>query len=122
MTTATMTTARRSRVSTAVVTGAGGALGRAIARRLAADGHVVVAADIDTDAVEATRAAVTEAGGEALAWTLDLRDPDAIGDLFEMTGRAHGGAAILVNNAAVYPSRAFLDIPVAEYDAVYQVN
>ena len=109
-------------MSTAVVTGAGGALGRAIARRLAADGHAVVAADIDTDAVEATRTAVTKAGGQALAWTLDLRDPDAIGGLFEMVGSAHHGTAILVNNAAVYPSRPFLDIPLAEYDTVYQVN
>ena len=42
-------------MSIAVVTGAGGALGRAIARRLAADGHAVAVVDIDTDAAEATR-------------------------------------------------------------------
>jgi NAD(P)-dependent dehydrogenase (short-subunit alcohol dehydrogenase family) len=101
-------------VSTAVVTGAGGALGRAIARRLAADGHTVVVADINADAVEATRREI----GAARAWTLDLRDADAVEAFFDEVG----DTAILVNNAAIYPARAFLDIPIAEYDDVQAVN
>jgi NAD(P)-dependent dehydrogenase (short-subunit alcohol dehydrogenase family) len=105
-------------LSTAVVTGAGGALGRAIARRLAADGHRVAVADIDTGAVQATRRDVAAAGGQARAWTLDLRDSGAIRAFFE----AAGDTGILVNNAAIYPSRPFLDVPVAEYDDVQAVN
>jgi NAD(P)-dependent dehydrogenase (short-subunit alcohol dehydrogenase family) len=101
-------------VSTAVVTGAGGALGRAIARRLAADGHPVVVADIDADAVEATGREIDA----AQAWTLDLRDAAAVGAFFDEVG----DTAILVNNAAIYPARAFLDIPIAEYDDVQAVN
>jgi NAD(P)-dependent dehydrogenase (short-subunit alcohol dehydrogenase family) len=105
-------------LSTAVVTGAGGALGRAIARRLAADGHAVAVADIDADAVEATRREVAAAGGEVRAWTLDLRDADAVGALFA----AVPDTGILVNNAAIYPARPFLDVPLAEYDDVHAVN
>ncbi|MGD0556260.1 MAG: SDR family NAD(P)-dependent oxidoreductase [Streptosporangiaceae bacterium] len=101
-------------MSTAVVTGAGGALGRAIARRLAADGHPVVVADIDADAVEATGREIDA----AQAWTLDLRDAAAVGTFFDEVG----DTAILVNNAAIYPARAFLDIPIAEYDDVQAVN
>lgn len=109
-------------MSTAVVTGAGGALGRAIARRLAADGHAVAVADIDARAVEETRRAVAAVGGDVRAWTLDLRDPDAVADAFEAVANELGGTGILVNNAAIYPSRPFLDIPLAEYDDVHAVN
>ena len=109
-------------MSSAVITGAGGALGRAIARRLAADGHAVAVADVDADAVAATRDQVAADGGKAVAWTVDLRDPAAVGGLFEAVDRELGGTGILVNNAAIYPSRAFLDIPLAEYDDVHAVN
>jgi NAD(P)-dependent dehydrogenase (short-subunit alcohol dehydrogenase family) len=109
-------------LSTAVVTGAGGALGRAIARRLAADGHAVAVADIDADAVEATRKDVAAHGGAVRAWTIDLRDADAVTEMFDMVAMQSGGTGILVNNAAVYPARPFLEIPPTEYDNVQAVN
>jgi NAD(P)-dependent dehydrogenase (short-subunit alcohol dehydrogenase family) len=105
-------------VSTAVVTGAGGALGRAIARRLAADGHAVAVTDVSADAVEDTRRELEAAGGRVRAWTLDLRDADAVNAMFTSVA----DTSILVNNAAIYPSRPFLDIPLAEYDEVHAVN
>jgi NAD(P)-dependent dehydrogenase (short-subunit alcohol dehydrogenase family) len=104
------------------VTGAGGALGRAIAGRLAADGHAVAVSDIDAAAAEATRAAVVAGGGTARAWPVDLRDAAAIGELFETVEAELGPAGILVNNAAIYPATPFLSVPVAEYDDVQAVN
>jgi NAD(P)-dependent dehydrogenase (short-subunit alcohol dehydrogenase family) len=101
-------------VSTAVVTGAGGALGRAIARRLAADGYAVAIADVNPDTVAATGREI----GAALVRTLDLRDAGAVAGFFDEVG----DTAVLVNNAAIYPARPFLDIPVAEYDDVQAVN
>jgi NAD(P)-dependent dehydrogenase (short-subunit alcohol dehydrogenase family) len=109
-------------VGTAVVTGAGGALGRAIARRLAVDGHAVAVADIDTDAVEATRRDVAAHGGAVRGWTLDLRDADAVTEMFDVVAMQSGGTDILVNNAAIYPATPFLAISPAEYDDVYAVN
>jgi NAD(P)-dependent dehydrogenase (short-subunit alcohol dehydrogenase family) len=109
-------------VSVAVVTGAGGSLGRAIACRLAADGHAVAVSDIDAVAVDATRAAVAAQGGRARAWTVDLRDTAAIAGLFEAVASDLGPAGILVNNAAIYPATPFLDVPVTEYDDVQAVN
>jgi NAD(P)-dependent dehydrogenase (short-subunit alcohol dehydrogenase family) len=109
-------------VSVAVVTGAGGSLGRAIACRLAADGHAVAVSDIDPGTVGATRAAVEAQGGVARAWTVDLRDAAAIGGFFQQAAGQLGPVAVLVNNAAIYPATPFLDVPVTEYDDVQAVN
>jgi NAD(P)-dependent dehydrogenase (short-subunit alcohol dehydrogenase family) len=109
-------------VSIAVVTGAGGLLGRAIARRLAVDGHAVAVVDIDADAVELTRKDVAAHGGAVRSWVLDLRDADAVTEMFDMVTLQSGGTGVLVNNAAVYPSTPFLDVTPAEYDDVNAVN
>ncbi len=106
----------------AVVTGAGGSLGRAIARRLAADGHVVAVTDVDGAGLDQTRAAVQADGGEACAWPVDLRDADAITRFFAAVAAGPGPAAVLVNNAAIYPATPFLDTGVAEYDDVHAIN
>ena len=109
-------------MSIAVVTGAGGALGRAIARRLAVDGHAVAVVDIDADAAEATRKDVAAHGGAVRSWTLDLRDADAVNEMFDVVGMQSGGTDILVNNAAIYPATPFLAVSPAEYDDVHAVN
>ena len=109
-------------MSIAVVTGAGGALGRGIARRLAVDGHAVAVVDIDAESVEATRKDVEAHGGAVRAWTLDLRDADAVNEMFEVVALQSGGTGILVNNAAIYPNTPFLEVTPAEYDDAHGVN
>ena len=103
-------------MSTAVVTGAGGALGRAIARRLAGDGHAVAVVDIDADAVEATRKDVGRHRPRG-PWTCATRT--------RSTGCSRwpsSGGTDLVNNAAIHPTTPFLEILPAEYDDVHAVN
>ncbi|UUN30709.1 SDR family NAD(P)-dependent oxidoreductase [Streptomyces sp. FIT100] len=109
-------------MTTALITGAGGALGRATTLRLAADGHPVAALDADGPALEETAEAVEKAGGTVLPLTVDLRDAAAVGAAFATAGRRLGPVGVLVNNAAVYPSRPFLQVPLAEYDDVQAVN
>jgi len=108
--------------SGAFVTGAGGALGRAIAGRLAADGLDVAVLDVDAAGIAGTVKVVEQAGGRALPLTVDLRDADAIEAAVATTEKELGGIEVLVNNAAVYPSRPFLDVPLTEYDDVVTVN
>ncbi|HEY4702972.1 MAG TPA: SDR family NAD(P)-dependent oxidoreductase, partial [Streptosporangiaceae bacterium] len=81
-------------MSVVVVTGAGGLLGRAIARRLAVDGHAVAVVDIDADAVELTRKDVAAHGGAVRSWTLDLRDADAVTEMFDMVALQSGGTGV----------------------------
>lgn len=83
---------------TAVVTGAGSGLGRAIALELAGRGHRVHATDVDVDAAARTAA---EIGGEARAAALDVCDESACRALATSVAAEHGGLDLWVNNAGV---------------------
>lgn len=82
-------------ITSAVVTGAGRGLGRAIAERLARRGHRVIATDIDGAAAEATAAAI---GGVGL--DQDVRDPESHRTVARAAAE-HGALAVWVNNAGV---------------------
>ena len=107
---------------TALVTGAGGALGGAIAVRLAADGHPVAVVDIDAESAARTAERIEAAGGIAVAVECDLRSPAAIEGAFAQAGSQIGPVSVLVNNAAVFPSGPFIDVSVEEHDDTITVN
>ncbi|OYV36907.1 MAG: hypothetical protein B7Z81_06745 [Acidocella sp. 20-61-6] len=83
------------------ITGAGGAIGRATALKCAAEGAAVIAADIDAAAVEATLAALRQAGAPAAAVTGDLSVSAACAGMFDEGAAAFGGIDALFNNAGV---------------------
>ena len=85
-------------VRTAVVTGAGGGLGRAIALELARRGFAVWATDVDAEAAARTAA---EIGGGAQARGLDVRDEAACNALAATVAAEAGGLDLWVNNAGV---------------------
>ncbi len=106
----------------AFVTGAGGALGAAIAERLGSDGRPVAVVDIDLETAGATADRIVEAGGVAVQIACDLRDAQAIGDAFALAERELGLVDILVNNAAIFPSGPFVEVPVDTLDDTLAVN
>jgi NAD(P)-dependent dehydrogenase (short-subunit alcohol dehydrogenase family) len=108
--------------TTAIVTGAGGGLGRAIAVRLAMDGFSVASVDADGDAGSETTRLVNESGGIASNYIVDLRDPEAIERSMHRAESELGPVKALVNNAAVFPSGPFLDATIDEYDNVVAIN
>ncbi len=106
----------------AFVTGAGGALGGAIAERLAGDGFRVAVVDIDRSAAEATVSRIVEAGHEAVALTCDLREQAAIEEVFAGAEEQLGTVQALVNNAAIFPSGPFLEVETSTLDDTITVN
>jgi NAD(P)-dependent dehydrogenase (short-subunit alcohol dehydrogenase family) len=85
----------------ALVTGAGSGLGRAMARRFAADGAAVMCADINEEGAQDTAAQIAERGGRSAAMRLDVTDGDAVKDSLDQTASELGGLGIVVNNAGV---------------------
>ena len=106
---------------TALITGAGGALGSAIAERLAADGQAVAAVDI-SDQVQSTKVRIEHSGGRAIAVSCDLRDPAQIATAFDRAESELGTVAILINNAAVFPVGRFIDVTLEEWEDTVSVN
>lgn len=110
------------RQTTAIITGAGGGLGRAVALRLAADGFSVAGIDVDEHAGAETCRLVRESGGIAKNYVVDLRDDVAIERNVRQVEEDLGPAGALVNNAAVFPSGPFLDSTIDVYDDVVAIN
>lgn len=109
-------------MSSAVVTGAGGGLGRAIAQRLAADGHAVAVLDVDKDEAERTAELIGQASGTAQVYLTDLRDDEAIRGTMATVEADLGPIHVLVNNAAIFPAGSMLDVSAETYDDVIAVN
>jgi NAD(P)-dependent dehydrogenase (short-subunit alcohol dehydrogenase family) len=84
---------------TAVVTGAGGGIGRAIARRLAAEGASVALVDVNEATATAVAAEIEGAGGTAGAWQADIRDSARLAEVAAEVTERYGPIGILVNNA-----------------------
>jgi NAD(P)-dependent dehydrogenase (short-subunit alcohol dehydrogenase family) len=83
----------------AIVTGAGGAIGRAIALRLAAEGHAVVVNDLDAKRAAAVTDEITAAGGMAVACPCDVSQAAGVAAMVATAESRFGQVDILVNNA-----------------------
>jgi len=85
----------------ALVTGAGGGIGKAIAKAMAAEGAVLEVTDIDLAAAEAAAAEINAAGGQARGSRLDVTLADSVGIALSAIKSTHGRLDILVNNAGL---------------------
>ncbi len=104
----------------ALVTGAAGGIGRAIATRLAADGACVVIADLD---LAKARAAAAEIGNSdvAVGVAADVTDPEQVAAAVDAALLAFGGLDLVVNNAGLSLSKPLLDTTVADWDLQHDV-
>lgn len=111
------------RGKTALVTGAGSGIGRASALALLEAGFRVALAGRRVDALEETKAAAGERRTEALVVPTDLRNPQAIAELFAKVNAAFGRLDVLFNNAGVgAPAKPLEELTYDEWDAVVSLN
>ncbi len=103
----------------AVITGAGSGIGLASVRRLAAEGALVVAVDIDE---EAGKAAAAEVRGDFIA--ADVSVEDDVERVYESVARQHGRVDVAFHNAGISPPEddSILDTGLDAWQRVQQVN
>ncbi|WP_335935093.1 bifunctional aldolase/short-chain dehydrogenase [Streptomyces sp. PTD5-9] len=99
----------------ALVTGAGSGIGRAVARRLAAEGACVVVSDVDA---ESAGTVARELGGPdaAVAVTADVTSEEQIAGAFREAALAFGGVDLVVNNAGISVSKPLLETTARDWD------
>jgi 3-oxoacyl-[acyl-carrier protein] reductase len=106
----------------ALITGAGGGLGTAIAQRFASEGASVMCADRAADRAEATAAGIRRSGGSAEAVAADVADPAACIAQVNATVRQFGRIDIAVNNAGIALHKLALDTSLEDWNNVLRIN
>jgi 3-oxoacyl-[acyl-carrier protein] reductase len=107
----------------AIVTGASGGIGRAVAERLAADGmQVVVNYAGNADAAEDVVGAITAAGGTATAVRADVADEAEVAALFDRAEEVYGGVDVVVHAAGIMLLAPLTELSLDDLDRMHRTN
>ncbi|CAL1517748.1 bifunctional aldolase/short-chain dehydrogenase [Chitinophaga sp. MM2321] len=107
----------------AMITGSGGGIGQAIAKKFAAEGACVIINDINQQRIDETTAAFQKEFGKdaAVGVVLDVTSNDSIKKAIDAAVVSFGGVDIIVNNAGISISRSIEDHTIEEWDRLYDI-
>src|SRR2546430_4683802 len=106
----------------ALVTGAGGRIGRTTVEVIAREGGSTVAVDLAAEAAAATARLVSGKSARSAHLRGDVSSPEDAGRVAREAEAAFGLPDVLVNCAGIFPNRPFLEMDLAEWDRVFAVN
>ncbi|TKK91669.1 SDR family oxidoreductase [Herbidospora galbida] len=105
-----------------LVTGASSGIGEATARKLAEDGHIVVAGARRLDRLDALAVEIRGAGGSIDVTALDVTSLDSVRAFAAGAIERHGRIDVLINNAGVMPLSPVADLRIEEWEQMIDVN
>ncbi|QND46674.1 3-oxoacyl-ACP reductase FabG (plasmid) [Rhizobium lusitanum] len=106
----------------AIVTGAGSGIGRAIALRLAADGYGVLVNDLSRDRAQTVADEIGKAGGLAAAAAGDVSRSEDVVAIHAAAVAQHGEVDLLVNNAGIVHQASFENLALEDFDRMFAVH
>ena len=106
----------------AIITGAGGGLGRCHALELARHGARIVVNDLDEGAAGTVAQTIRENGGEAIAAVCSVTDEAAVARMVDRAIDAWGRIDVLVNNAGILRDKSFAKMDMADFRLVLDVH
>ena len=109
-------------MSAALVTGAGRSIGRAIALRLARDGHAVAVNDVNKAGAESVAAEIEAAGGRAVAVPADVTDRDGVFAMVDRAAQELGALDVMVANAGIAQVKTLLEVTPEDLETIFRVN
>ena len=106
----------------AIITGAAGGIGEATAAALARRGCHPVLADLNVAGAQAVAKRLQDQGFDASSVEVDVGDAASVQAMVRGVGEKHGRIDVLINNAGIESSSAFLEIDLSTYERVMRVN
>jgi 3-oxoacyl-[acyl-carrier protein] reductase len=105
-----------------IITGAGSGIGHATAIKFAQEGAKVAVCDIDEKSAQDVAREITDTGGEALAFRIDVTDKESIARMVEGVMAKWGRIDTLVNNAGIVQDAQLKKMSDDQFDRVIDVN
>lgn len=107
----------------AVITGGASGIGHAAARRFAAEGDIVVIADMNADSARAVADELISIGGEAHGYAVDVSQEPDVDNVIEVIEQDVGPIGVLVNSAGLFQNPSGIaELPMEQHDALWMVN